>query len=245
MNTTQLKSLLKKLLTNFTPNRILHILINGFNGNMGQAIQAQCKLSDIQASDFQNDIIALSDISAVVDFSSPKGFTDAVNFCIENELPLVSGTTGLLEEQLELLNTAKKSIPILIASNMSLGIANLKSSIEEYLLSIKETTKCKIIEIHHTNKKDSPSGTALEILNFLENLPGNKLDRPIDVQSFRVGNVFGVHRVEFENEDGVSAFQHIANSRDVFAIGALQAARWINSKESGEYSFADFLNKKL
>ena len=212
---------------------------------MGQAIQAQCKLSDIQASDFQNDIIALSDISAVIDFSSPKGFTDAINFCIENELPLVSGTTGLLEEQLELLNTAKKSIPILIASNMSLGIANLKSSIEEYLLSIKETTKCKIIEIHHTNKKDSPSGTALEILNFLENLPGNKLDRPIDVQSFRVGNVFGVHRVEFENEGGVFTFQHIANSRDVFAIGALQAARWINSKKNGEYSFADFLNKKL
>ena len=54
-----------------------------------------------------------------------------------------------------------------------------------------------------------------------------------------------MHRVEFENEDGVSTFQHIANSRDVFAIGALQAARWVNFKESGEYSFADFLSKKL
>ena len=212
---------------------------------MGKAIQAQCKLSDIQASDFQSDAIALSDISAVIDFSSPKGFIDSVNFCIENELPLVSGTTGLLEEQLELINIAKKSIPILIASNMSLGIANLKSSIEAYLLSLKVTSKCKILEIHHTNKKDSPSGTALEILNFLENLPGCKLDGPIDVQSLRVGNVFGMHRVEFENEDGVSTFQHIANSRDVFAIGALQAARWVNFKESGEYSFADFLSKKL
>lgn len=212
---------------------------------MGQAIQAQCKLSDIKASDFQTDAIALSGISAVIDFSSPKGFIDSVNFCIENELPLVSGTTGLLEEQLELINTAKKSIPILIASNMSLGIANLKSSIEAYLLSRKVTSKCKILEIHHTNKKDSPSGTALEILNFLENLPESKIDGPINVQSLRVGNVFGMHRVEFENEDGVTTFQHIANSRDVFAIGALQAARWINFKESGEYSFADFLNKKL
>jgi len=212
---------------------------------MGQAIQAQCKLSDIKASDFQTDIIALSDISAVIDFSSPKGFIDAVNFCIENQLPLVSGTTGLLEEQLELINTAKKSIPILIASNMSIGIANLKCSIEAYLLSLKVTSKCKILEIHHTNKKDSPSGTALEILNFLTNLPESKIDGPIDIQSLRVGNVFGMHRVEFENKDGVTTFQHIANSRDVFAIGALQAARWINFKESGEYSFADFLNKKL
>ena len=212
---------------------------------MGQAIQAQCKLSDIKASEFQTDAIALRDISAVIDFSSPKGFTDAVNFCIENQLPLVSGTTGLLEDQLELINTAKKSIPILIASNMSLGIANLKSSIEAYLLSLKVTSKCKILEIHHTNKKDSPSGTALEILNFLENLPESKIDGPINVQSLRVGNVFGMHRVEFKNEDGVTTFQHIANSRDVFAIGALQAARWINLKKNGQYSFADFLNKKL
>ena len=212
---------------------------------MGQAIQAQCKLSGIKASNFQTNAIGLSDISAVIDFSSPKGFINAVNFCIENELPLVSGTTGLKEEQLEIINTAKKSIPILIASNMSLGIANLKSSIETYLLSRKVTSKCKILEIHHTNKKDSPSGTALEILNFLENLPESKIDGPINVQSLRVGNVFGMHRVEFKNEDGVTTFQHIANSRDVFAIGALQAARWINLKENGQYSFADFLNKKL
>ena len=64
---------------------------------MGQAIQAQCKLSDIKVNDFQTYAIALSDISAVIDFSSPKGFIDAVNFCIENQLPLVSGTTGLLD----------------------------------------------------------------------------------------------------------------------------------------------------
>ena len=212
---------------------------------MGQAIQAQCKLSEIKASDFQNDTIALSDISAVIDFSSPKGFTDAVNFCIENQVPLVSGTTGFSDEQLELINTAKKSIPILLASNMSLGIANLKSSIEQYLSSISTPSKCKFIEIHHTNKKDSPSGTAIEIQSFLENLPGSKIDGPIDVQSHRIGNIFGIHRIIFENEEGITTFQHIANSRNIFAIGALQAARWISSMEIGEYSFADFLNKKL
>mgnify|MGYP003321639898 CR=1 FL=1 len=212
---------------------------------MGQAIQAQCKLSDIKASDFQTDAIALSDISAVIDFSSPKGFTDAVNFCIEKKLPLISGTTGLLEEQLELINTAKKSIPILIAANMSIGIAGLKKSIQEYVLSTSASSNCKIIEIHHTNKKDSPSGTALEILKFLENLPGSKIDGPIDVQSHRIGNIFGIHRIIYENEEGITTFQHIANSRNIFARGALQAAKWVHSKEAGEYTFADFLNKKL
>ena len=212
---------------------------------MGQAIQAQCKKSNIRALAFQAKSMDLKNISAVIDFSSPDGFIVSVNFCLKNKLPLISGTTGLKEEHLELVKIAKKSIPILIAANMSIGIAGLKKSIQEYVLSTSVSSNCKIIEIHHTNKKDSPSGTALEILKFLENLPGSKIDGPIDVQSHRIGNIFGIHRIIFENEEGITTFQHIANSRNIFAIGALQAARWISSMEIGEYSFADFLNKKL
>ena len=212
---------------------------------MGQAIQAQCKQSDIQAIDFQAATKDLNNISAVIDFSSPEGLTACINFCIENSIPLISGTTGLSAEQLETLRTAKKFIPILLASNMSLGVSNLKSSIEQYLLSISTPSKCKIIEIHHTNKKDSPSGTAIEIKSFLENLPGSKIDGLIDVHSYRIGNIFGIHRIIFENAEGITTFQHIANSRNIFARGALKAAKWINTKQAGEYSFADFLNKKL
>ena len=116
---------------------------------------------------------------------------------------------------------------------------------EEYLLSISISSKCRIVEIHHTKKKDSPSGTALEISRFLENLFESKIDGPIEIQSHRIGNIFGMHRIEFENANGTTTFQHIANSRNIFAKGALQASRWINSREAGEYSFADFLNKKL
>ena len=212
---------------------------------MGQAIQAQCKKSNIRALDFQAKSMDLKNISAVIDFSSPDGFIVSVNFCLKNKLPLISGTTGLKEEHLKLVKIAKKSIPILIAANMSIGIAGLKKSIQEHVLSTSVSSNCKIIEIHHTNKKDSPSGTALEILKFLENLPGSKIDGPIDVQSHRIGNIFGIHRIFFENEEGITTFQHIANSRNIFAIGALQAVRWISSMEIGEYSFADFLNKKL
>lgn len=212
---------------------------------MGQAIQAQCKESDVQATNFQAATKDLNNISAVIDFSSPEGLTACINFCIENSIPLISGTTGLSAEQLETLRTAKKFIPILLASNMSLGVSNLKSSIEQYLLSISTPSKCKIIEIHHTNKKDSPSGTAIEIKSFLENLPGSKIDGLIDVHAYRIGNIFGIHRIIFENAEGITTFQHIANSRNIFARGALQAAKWINTKQAGEYSFADFLNKKL
>ena len=212
---------------------------------MGQAIQAQCKQSDVKAIDFQAATKDLNNISAVIDFSSPEGLTACINFCIENSIPLISGTTGLSAEQLETLRTAKKFIPILLASNMSLGVSNLKSSIEQYLLSISTPSKCKIIEIHHTNKKDSPSGTAIEIKSFLENLPGSKIDGLIDVHSYRIGNIFGIHRIIFENAEGITTFQHIANSRNIFARGALKAAKWINTKQAGEYSFTYFLNKKL
>ena len=212
---------------------------------MGQAIQAQCKQSDLKAMDFHSQEKDLNNISAVIDFSSPDGFIACANYCIENTIPLISGTTGLSDEHLEIVSTAKKSIPILLASNMSLGIANLKSSIEQYLFSISTPSKCTIIEIHHTNKKDYPSGTAIEIQSFLKNLLGSKIDSPINVQSHRIGDIFGIHRIIFENAEGVTTFQHIANSRNVFARGALQAAKWIHSQENGEYSFADFLNKKL
>ncbi len=212
---------------------------------MGQAIQAQCKQLDVKVSDFQSKAIDLNNISAVIDFSSPGGFKACISSCIENKLPLISGTTGLTDEHFKLVSSAKKSIPILLASNMSIGIANLKSSIEKYLLSISIPSKCKIFEIHHTKKKDAPSGTAIEIQKFIENLPKSKVVNSIDIESLRIGNIYGIHRIEFENAEGKTTFQHIANSRNIFARGALQAARWIKSKEIGEYSFADFLNKKL
>ena len=169
---------------------------------MGQAIQAQCeKLTDIQVSDFQAKEFDLNNISALIDFSSPDGFAVALKFCKEKKIPFISGTTGLSEKHLKDLSAAKKIIPILIAPNMSLGIANLKSSIETYLCAINAPVKCKIIEIHHTKKKDSPSGTALEIVKFLENYHANKIDGLIDVKSHRIGNIFGIHRVEFKSDE--------------------------------------------
>ena len=214
---------------------------------MGQTLNNLCeKEPDIIVQDFKVEGINLRDVSVVIDFSSPDGFIFSLKSCLDHKLPLISGTTGLTDEHLNLVDAAKKSIPILIASNMSLGISNLKNSIERYLSSISTTPKCKIVEIHHTNKKDSPSGTALEILRFLEHMTTkSKIESPIEVQSHRIGNNHGIHRIEFQNKEGITSFRHIANSRNIFAMGTLKAARWIVSKEAGKYMFTDFLNKKL
>ena len=112
---------------------------------MGRAIQAQCKkLSDIQISDFHAREFDSNSVSALIDFSVPDGFTEALNFCVENKIPFISGTTGLSAKHLEGVTTAKKIIPILIASNMSLGIANLKNSIERIREKGKKT---KVFEV--------------------------------------------------------------------------------------------------
>ena len=87
--------------------------------------------------------------------------------------------------------------------------------------------------------------TISSLVILKENYHAKKIDGLIDVKSYRIGNIFGIHRIEFKSEEGITNFQHIASCRDVFAKGALLAARSINSMETGEYSFADFLDKKL
>jgi len=144
-----------------------------------------------------------------------------------------------------LISKAKKTIPILMGSNMSIGIAKLKQAITNFLMSSKDSFSCNLIEIHHTQKVDSPSGTAIEIMKFLEGLPGNKIQMPISVNPHRIGKAFGTHRVEFHNSRETISFQHIAHSRDIFASGAIAAAQWIVSNPPGLYSFDDYLIKKL
>ena len=213
---------------------------------MGQSIRNLLDaFPDITVQDFK---LAKKDIgtqSLVIDFSSPDCLSEILKTCVDQELPLVIGTTGLNTNHHELINQAKQTIPILMASNMSIGIANLKQAIKNFLMSTQELFECNLVEIHHTQKADAPSGTALEIIRFLEELPDNKIKTPVTVNSHRIGKVFGTHRVEFHNSKETISFQHIAHSRDIFASGAIDGARWIVSNAPGLYSFDDYLIKKL
>jgi 4-hydroxy-tetrahydrodipicolinate reductase len=213
---------------------------------MGQSIRHLLdKSPEITVQDFKVEKINIATQSLVIDFSSPDYLSEILNTCVDQKLPLVIGTTGLNSNHHELISKAKQTIPILMGSNMSIGIANLKQAITNFLMSSQESFSCNLIEIHHSQKVDSPSGTAVEIMRFLEGLPGDKIQMPISINSHRIGKVFGTHRVEFHNSRETISFQHIAHSRDIFASGAIAAAQWIISNPPGLYSFDDYLNKKL
>jgi 4-hydroxy-tetrahydrodipicolinate reductase len=213
---------------------------------MGQSIRKLLDaFPDITVQDFKLEKKDNSMQSIVIDFSSPDCLPDILKTSMDQQLPLVIGTTGFNTNHKELISQAKQTIPILMASNMSIGIANLKRAIENFLISSQESFECNVIEIHHVEKVDTPSGTAIEIIRFLEEIPDNKIQTPITVNSHRINKAFGTHRVELHSSKETISFQHIAHSRDIFASGAIAGARWIVSNSPGLYSFDDYLIKKL
>jgi len=213
---------------------------------MGKAIRELPKSNpSITFQDFKLNKVHSLKPSLAMDFSSPECLSGILEVCIAQKLPLLTGTTGFVAEHHKLLDKAKDIIPILVASNMSFGIASLKKSIEKFLRTSQEPLKCNLLEIHHTQKVDAPSGTALEILKFLEEFPKNKIAVPIIINSHRCGSVFGIHRVEFQSSKETIFFQHLANLRDIFATGAIAAAKWVASNQPGLFGFDDFLSKKL
>ena len=213
---------------------------------MGKAIKELSKSNKrITFHNFKLNTVDSLKPSLVIDFSSPDCLSGILEVCISQKLPLLTGTTGFTARHHEMLKKAQEIIPILVASNMSIGITSLKKSIEKFLTTSQEPLLCNLVEIHHRKKLDTPSGTALEILRFLEKFPENKIKTPISVNAHRCGSVFGIHRVEFQSSKETIFFQHIANSRDIFAAGAIAAAKWVESNQPGLYNFGDFLAKKL
>jgi 4-hydroxy-tetrahydrodipicolinate reductase len=213
---------------------------------MGKSIQELLESRpDVTVQDFKEQEIDSSLPRVVIDFSSPDCLPVVLQACLDQKLPLITGTTGFSKEHHSLINRAQAIIPILVASNMSIGIANLKQSINFFLQTSAGPFTCQITEMHHANKIDSPSGTAIEIMRFLEEFLTDKISASIKVKALRLGKIFGIHRVEFNDGKESFCFQHIAHSRNIFARGAVNAAQWISVSAPGIYTFDDFLAKKL
>ena len=155
---------------------------------------------------------------------------------MDNEIPFVSGTTGLSRTDHLLLTKASKKIPALWAPNMSLGVAALERAIEA--LKSLSHFDFQIEETHHIHKKDSPSGTALRLQKTLEKTVGRKLPDPLAI---RGGGVFGIHQVHALGSNETLIFEHRALNRKVFAEGALFAAAWLSHKKKGLYTIQDVL----
>ncbi|MBC7371076.1 MAG: 4-hydroxy-tetrahydrodipicolinate reductase [Bdellovibrionaceae bacterium] len=180
-----------------------------------------------------------SDVDLWIDFSGPELLTKLLAVAVRSKTPVVSGTTGISAVQVKALKKAAQKIPVLWASNMSLGVAVVTEALEVF--SRIRQFDFQIEEFHHSKKKDRPSGTAKSLQQRLELVVGRSLPEPI---SIRGGGIFGVHKVHAMAEEEHIVFEHMALNRAVFARGAVTAAQWLCSKKKGYYSMRDVLYNK-
>jgi 4-hydroxy-tetrahydrodipicolinate reductase len=216
---------------------MLNLFVNGSSGKMGSSI-----INLVSKAENVSIINSIMDCDVVVDFSRPESSMSMVKKCIENKKPIVIGTTGFNDEQLQIIKEASQNIPVLLSYNMSKGIFFLKESIKDFLLKNQHNFECVIHEVHHTEKVDSPSGTAIELEKTINNNDTNKIISSIRIESKRVFGVNGIHEVRFFNNNDSVVFKHEALSRNIFSEGALTIAKSIIKKEPNLYSVKDFFN---
>lgn len=246
----------------------------GANGRVGKLILEDLKNTDdislssvyVRSSlDFDVDpsVLVSSNIDSflnacdiIIDFSLPEACESLLEAALKNPKPLVIGTTGLSPHQANLLKEASEKMPVLYATNMSLGVALLNKLVYQASAAL-DGFDIEIVEMHHKHKKDSPSGTALTLSESAAAGRGLDLDKvrvsgrdgdigerskdEIGVMALRGGDIVGRHTVGFYNEGEFIELNHTATSRNTFSKGAIRAASWLVDKEEGLYSISDCL----
>ena len=222
----------------------VRVLLVGSAGRMGKVIvdlakrepnieiAAQCDLGDDVAAAMQNCDVA-------IDFSQPGAVEEICRAALQGRRPLVIGTTGHSPEQRRLIEETAKSVPIVFASNFSVGVNALFALTDKAVKILGDEFDLEIIETHHVMKKDAPSGTAKTLAEILKQ--ARKSDKKIPIQSIREGEVVGEHTVIFDGAGERLELVHRARSRETFAKGALRAAEWVIGKPAGLYTMQDVL----
>ena len=248
--------------------------MNGCNGKMGQCITQICAqdpdieiVAGIDMYDgikntypvFASLAECTVDADVIIDFSNAKAVDTLVDYCVEKQIPVELCTTGLCEEQLQKLDQAYENVAILKSANMSLGINTLMELLKKAATVFAPAGfDMEIVEKHHNQKLDAPSGTALALADSmndaLEDAYTYKYDRSqerkkrdkyeIGISAVRGGNIVGEHEVIFAGQDEVIEFKHTAYSKAVFAKGAVEAAKFLNGKGAGHYDMADVIAAK-
>lgn len=183
-----------------------------------------------------SELHGIPDFDVAIDFSLPEAFDAALQLCLARGKPLVSGTTGLSAAQHAALETSAARIPLAWASNFSLGVAVLQQLVERAARALPGWD-CDIVEAHHTRKVDAPSGTALTLGAAAE--AGGASPR---YASLRAGDIVGEHLVQFAAAGERIELIHRATNRDIFARGALHAARALAARPPGRYRVVDLLD---
>ena len=192
-----------------------------------------------------------------IDFSQPQAAEATIDYCLKNKTALVLGTTGLNASQQEILKNASKKIPLLYATNMSVGMNVLFAIVGKVASLLGDDYDTEIIEQHHRFKKDAPSGSALTLAENICKATGKKFPGclihgregkealrqkgTIGIHAVRAGDIVGIHSVLFSALGETLTLNHNAHSRDGFARGALLAAHWLIGKKPALYSMADVL----
>ncbi len=177
----------------------------------------------------------------MIDFSQAQGFDELVDFCVMSETALVSGTTGLKQDQYDRLAHASKFIPVMWTSNFSINVQVLKNMLQ-IIKQFTPAADCSINETHHIHKKDAPSGTAISLAQAVNS--AGKMQKfsdsqfklgDVKIEAVRKGEIPGIHEVTCELDSETITLEHSAHDPNVFAQGALQAALWIKNKANGFY----------
>lgn len=245
--------------------------MHGCNGKMGQVITGICKEDEnieiVAGIDpytgLKNDYPVFAKIGecnveadVIVDFAAAPAVDDLLAYSIEKQIPVVLCTTGLTEEQLQKVEETSKKVAVLKSANMSLGINMLMDLLQKAAKILAPAGfDMEIVEKHHNQKLDAPSGTALALADSineaLDNAYNYKYDRSqerkkrdkyeIGIQAVRGGNIVGEHEVIFAGTDEVIEFKHTAYSKAVFAKGAVEAAKFLAGKPAGRYEMSDVI----
>ena len=258
------------------------LVIHGAAGRMGRRIAAIAAKNDfftivagldhIDHPDMGKDVGTLAGIEPVnvalssqlpesadvmIDFSLPGAFDRIIDYCVRNNVALVIGTTGLSNEQVEKINTAAGKIPIVYASNFSVGMNVLFNLVGKTARLLGDEYDIELVEAHHRFKKDSPSGTALTLAENIAKQTNRafpdclvhgrhgkdalRSKGSIGMHAVRGGDIVGEHSVIYSTLGETVSICPRAHSRDTFAAGAVRAAQWLIEKSPGLYSMADVL----
>ena len=217
-------------------------------GRMGQAIAGGLNNQDDMdlvglwgRGDDLDRLVHAADV--VVDFSLPDGTMQVLDAVVRHEKPLVCGVSGLSDRQMARIDEAAGALPIVYDRNMSLGIAVLERSVREAAAALGTDFETEISEVHHVHKKDAPSGTALKLAEAVAAARGEQGTGSVTFESERRGEVPGDHEVVMRSGTETLTFAHSVTSRQVFADGAIRAARWVITQQPGRYLMRDVLFK--
>lgn len=250
------------------------ILLSGCNGKMGKAVTANVAVTsgaeiiggiDIYAESLYgypvfgspalipDEITKKADV--IIDFSNPSALGGLLEYAVKNNIPAVICTTGLNDSQKALIKSAAEKIPVFFSANMSLGVNLVCELAKKAAAVLGNDFDIEIVEMHHNQKIDAPSGTALMIADAIKDeLDGDtkyEFDRhskrekraknEIGIHAVRGGTITGEHEVIFAGHDEIIKISHSARSKELFATGAVNAAKFICGKEAGMYDMSAML----